>query len=131
PGGVEGLWHHRHQEFYVVQFAPDPRCLVAGERVALDLDDLVALDDAVAFEAVDLVSQPAHRFPPFRRVSPDYNRAERSGNGGSPCLNSARNLAATASPSITRSTARRRPTGRRCCCRTATARPAGCGTARS
>jgi hypothetical protein len=52
----------RHEKLDVVQLPPHPRHLVAGERIAGDLDDLVALDDAVRVAAIGLISQPAHGF---------------------------------------------------------------------
>src|SRR5204863_167616 len=47
PGGIERLRHDRHEEFDIVELVLDPRRLIPGERIAGDLDDLVALDDAV------------------------------------------------------------------------------------
>src|SRR5439155_5372176 len=62
PGGVEGLRNDRHEKFDVAQFAAGARHRIAGKGVAGDLDDLVALDDAVRVAAIGLVSEPAHRF---------------------------------------------------------------------
>ena len=63
-GRIERLRHDRHEEFDVVELVLDPRRLIPGERIAGDLDDLVALDDAVMLAAIGLVSQPPHLFPP-------------------------------------------------------------------
>ena len=70
PGRVERLRDHRHQKLDRVEPAPCRGALVPGERIALDLDDLVPLDDAVGFAAVRLVSEPAHRFPPCQNRCP-------------------------------------------------------------
>src|SRR6266852_84639 len=124
PGRVEGFGDHRHEEFARATLAPRRGLLVAGELVALDLDDFVALDDAVGFAPIRLVSEPAHRFPSLSRgFSAIIAQPPKAATGASSC----RRSTATGSAFITRRMAPDRPSY----CRTAMARPVACGTGKS
>src|SRR5229473_8190168 len=124
PGRVKCFRDHRHEEFDCAELAPRRGLLVAGERIAVDLEDLVALDDAVGFAPIRLVSEPAHRFLSLSRgFSEIIAQPPKAATGASSC----RRSTATGSAFTTKAMAPGRPS----CCRTAMVRPRACGTGKS